>query len=220
MVRKIDLVKSVYDRVPDWIWPHLTGDEIPEPPDKDTFNTDHAHLVDEVGSIVAYRLSQAEEHSRTVDTKLASMLTFTSVLSAALIGSLAAATTLGRTQNEDRLLPACVVTAVLVGALLLVIYVIAQIIRSLQAAVRGLRRREYRRLGIDDFVPVEFESSNEYRIRLVNSQINCMVQNEWAVARKVDEMEIAYIAVRNALPAAFILITVSLAVVSGRLIGN
>ena len=220
MAKRIEPAKSIYDRVPDWIWPHLTGDEIPEPSDRNTFNADHARLADQVDSIVSFRLAQAEDHSRTVDTKLASMLTFTSVLMAAVIGSLAAATTLVRIQDKDPVWPTCLVAAVTLVALLLVIYLVAQIIRSLQATVRGLRRRQYRRLGIDDLAPRDRESSEAYRIRLLNTQINCMVQNEWAVARKVDEMEIAYIAVRNALPAAFILIAVSLAVVVGRLVWN
>ena len=51
----------------------------------------------------------------------------------------------------------------------------------------------------------------------MNYQVNGMRQNEWTVSRKVDDMEVAYIALRNALPAAFVLIVMSIVIASVRL---
>ena len=197
-------------RIPDWLWPHLTGDEIPAPNDQDCFGEQHIDLVDCVGQIITFRLTQAEDRSKTVDSKLASLLSFVSVLTAAVVGSLAVATTLGEAQLRVVSHPGIDTVLSFSVPVLLLIYFIVQIMRSLYATVGGLRRRGYRQLSRADFAPSDGESGNEYRARIVNLQLNCMMQNEWVVSRKVDQMEIAYIAVRNALPAAIIIIVVSL----------
>ena len=211
------LTNYICDWIPDWIWPHLTGNEIPAPIDKDYFGEQHIDLVDCAEQVITFRLSQAEDRSKTVDFKLASLLAFVSVLTAAEVGSLAAATTLWEPQIRA-LCHLVISPAIAFGALVvLLVYLILQLMRSLYATVGGLRRRGYRQLSRADFAPSDGESQDAYAARLVNLQLNCMAQNDWIVSRKVDEMEIAYISVRNALPAAFLVIVVSLAFVVHRL---
>ena len=211
------LTSYVCDRLPDWIWPHLTGDEIPEPIDKDCFIEQHFDLIDCISQIVTFRLDQTEDRSNTVDSKLASLLSFVSVLTAAVVGSLVAATTLGEAQVRALSQPGIGTVLAFSVLVVLLVYFIVQIMRSLYATVGGLRRKGYRQLSRADFAPSDGESRDAYKARLVNLQLNCMVQNEWVVGRKVDEMEIAYIAVRNSLHAAIVIIVVSLVFVVHRL---
>lgn len=217
MAKRVSLKQRIYDRVPDWIWPHVTGEKECEPEDQSHFNAEHARLIDEISPILSFRLAQAEERSKTVDSKLVSMLTFTSALTAVVAGSLAAALTIYGAQSEKMACPMIVAGTVVGFFALLVVYVSIQLLRSLLATSSGLRRRWYRQLSPKDIVPNDCESREMYRIRIMNYQVNGMRQNEWTVSRKVDDMEVAYIALRNALPAAFVLIVMSIVIASVRL---
>ena len=206
MAKRINRKRQFYDRIPDWIWPHLTGDTETAPEDHDNFSTKHTGLLDEVNSIFSSLLAQAEERVRNVESKLVALLTLTSVLSVAVTASLAAATTLG-TVAEDARIFAWIAVA-------LVFYVAVQLLRSLWSAVAGLMRRSYRQLSPEDMIPEDGETSEAYRTRLRNLQVNYMRFNEWVVDEKVSEMAVAHVALRNALTATFALIVLALLIAS------
>ena len=113
--------RRLCDRIPDWIWPHLTGDAVPPPKDEDHFDITHAVELDDVNSVVGSRLAQAEERIRAVESKLMALLALASVLSVAVTASLAAATTLGEV-DEDAKVFAWI-------AVVLVFYVAVQLLR-------------------------------------------------------------------------------------------
>ena len=206
MAKRINRRRQFYDRVPDWIWPHLTGDTETAPEDHDNFSTKHTELLDEVNSIFSSLLAQAEERVRSVESKLVALLTLTSVLSVAVTASLAAATTLGTVAEDARIFAGIAVA--------LVFYVAVQLLRSLWSAVAGLMRRSYRQLSPEDMIPEDGETSEAYRTRLRNLQVNYMRFNEWVVDEKVSEMAVAHVALRNALTATFALIVLALLIAS------
>ena len=140
-------------------------------------------------------LAQAEERDRTVESKLAAQLTLTSVLSVAVIASLATATTVGMLKEEAG--------AFVWVALPLVFYVVAQLLRALWATLSGFTRRSYKRLSPGDMIPEDGETSEAYRTRLRNLQVNNMRWNEWVVDQKVNEMAVANAALKNALIVTF-----------------
>ena len=104
MAMWLSVIRKLYDRIPDWAWPHLTGDAEPAPEDQDIFSVEHVDSLDEITSILSSRLVQLEERTRGVESKLLALLTLTSVLSTAVAASLAAATTLGSVKEDARLL--------------------------------------------------------------------------------------------------------------------
>ena len=198
--------RKLYDLIPDWLWPHLTGDPIPAPNDHEYLSNEHSGLLNEVNRNLSSRLAQNEEHARSVDSKLLALLALASVLSVAVTASLAASTTLGRVE-EDAKIFAWV-------AVVLVLFVAMQVLRVLWATVAGLVRRSYRDLSHRDLIPAVSETINEYQLRLLNLRINCMHFNEWVVDHKVSELAVAHTALRNALTATFALILLALVIAS------
>ena len=194
------------DRVPDWIWPHLTGDEEPTPPDKNYFGKEHIGNLDSISRVLSSRLAQVEERTRIVESKLVALLTLTSVLSTAVVAGLAAATTLGTLREDARSLAAI--------AVILVFYVAAQLLFSLWATVAGLMRRGYKQLSPHQIVPQNDENGEMYQIRLLNLQANHTYWNEWVIDQKVSQMAVAHVALRNALTATFALIVLALVIAS------
>lgn len=204
MVMRVSVVRKLYDCIPDWAWPHLTGDSKPAPEDQDIFGVEHVDSLDEIASVLSSRLVLLEKRTRAVESKLLALLTLTSVLSTGVAASLAAATTLGSV-NEDAKLLAWF-------AVFIVLYAAIQILRSLWATVDGLVRRGYRQLSPVDIVPQSDEANVAYRIRLLNLQVNHLNWNEWVVNEKVGCMAVAHAALKNALTAIFILVLLTLGI--------
>lgn len=210
MAMRLSVIRKLYDRIPDWAWPHLTGDAEPAPKDQDLFSVEHVDILDEITSIISFRLAQVEDRSRVVESKLLALLTLTSVLSTAVAASLAAATTLGSFREDARLLAWF--------AVFLILYAAIQILRSLWATVDGLVRRGYKQLSPVGIVPQSGESNAVYRIRLLNLQVNHLNWNEWVVNDKVSLMAVAHVALKNALTAIFILVLFTLGIAAYHLV--
>ena len=205
----VSLKRKLFDRIPAWVWPRLTGDAVPAPKDENYYSAKHAGSLVEVSSILLSRLAQVEERGRSVESKLLALLTLTSVLSMAVAASLAAATTLG-TVKEDAKLFAWF-------AVFLVFYAAVQILRSLWATVAGLVRRPYKQLSPADIVPQDGEANEWYRVRLLNLQINHLCWNEWVIDQKVSDMAVAHTALRNALTVVFLLVVLALVIAAVQL---
>ena len=206
----ISVMRKLYERIPDWVWPHLTGDVEPAPTDQDLFSAEHDESLNEIANIVSSRLVQLEERIKGVESKLVALLTLTSVLSTAVAASLAAATTLGRVEEDAELLAWC--------AVFLVFYASIQILRSLWATVDGLVRRGYKQLSPDDIVPQGGEANDAYRVRLLNLQANHLRWNEWVVNEKVSCMAVAHVALKNALTVIFLLVLLTLGIAAYHLV--
>ena len=84
-------------------------------------------------------------------------------------------------------------------AILIVFYILAQILCSLMATLRGLTRRGYRQLVPSKIIPLPGETGDAYRIRLLNAWAQAIAYNDWVVGGKVSEMAVAHVALRNAL---------------------
>ncbi len=210
MAMCLSFIRKLYDRIPDWVWPHLTGDAEPAPEDQDIFSIEHIDSLDEITSFLSSRLIQLEERVRGVESKILALLTLTSVLSTAVAASLAAATTLGTVEEDARLLAWT--------AVFLVFYSAVQVLRSLWATVDGLVRRGFKQLSPDDIVPQVEEDNNAYRIRVLNLQVNHLHWNEQVVNEKVSCMAVAHTALKNALTAIFFLVLLGLGIAAYHLV--
>ena len=207
---RLSVIRKLYDRIPDCVWPHLTADVDPAPTDQDPFSAEHGESLDEITSILSSRLLQLEERNRGVEFKLVILLTLTSVLSTAVAASLAAATTLGTVEDDAK--------PIAWFAVFLVSYAAIQILRSLWATVDGLVRRGYKQLSPDDIVPQSGEANDAYRVRLLNLQVNHLRWNEWVVNEKVSCMAVAHTSLKNALTAIFLLVFLTLGIAAHNLV--
>ena len=202
--------RKLYESIVDWIWPHLTGAMECPPKDQDCFSFKNSRLLDDVHSTFSSLLSQAEERDKNVESKLTAQLTLTSVLSVAVIAGLTAAMTLDAVKDDDKIFAWV--------AIVVVFYAAVQLLLSLRATVAGLTRRSYRRLAPEDMIPIDGETSETYRTRLRNSQMNNMRWNEWVVNQKVGEMAVAHVAFTNALSATFALLVLAVVIAIVRLL--
>ena len=201
MAKWLSRKRRFCDRIPDWIWPHLKGDAEPDPQNRDYFSVKHAHLLDKVDRILTSSLAQVEERRQNVESKLMSLFTLTSVLSAVVIAGLAAFSMLGAVKEASRIL--------VWGAMLLVFYVVLHLLCLLWATASGLKRKSYKQLSPADIVPQDGETPNAYQVRLLNLQANSLRWNEWVTNQKVSEMAVAHIALKNVLTAISILIVLA-----------
>ena len=203
MAKCVSRTRRFCDLILDFIWPSLRGPAGCEPRDQDHFGAMPAELLDEAGRILASRLAQVEKRGQTVESKLIALLTLTSVLSAAVIVSLAATTALDKAKEIPSIF-ACV-------AIIVVFYLVVQLLCLLLATVRGLERRSYRQLSLADITARSSETSEQYKVRLLNAQANYMCSNELEANHKVSVMAVAHTALRNVLYATFALIVLALA---------
>ena len=184
---------SLFASMTDWIWPRLKGKAEASPDDRCYFDSSHAELVPAIESNIRTLAEQAEERFRTVERKLIALLTLTTVLGAAVTASLLGVAVLDQVRDSWYTRGG---TAV---AIIMVSYILAQILCSLMATLRGLTRRGYRQLAPNIIIPLSGETGDAYRIRLLNSWARAIAYNEWVVGGKVSEMAVAHVALRNAL---------------------
>ncbi len=202
MARLRQRLRSLYDRIPDWLWPHLTGEPVPAPDGQRLAETCDASLLDAMERAVERRVSQVDERLRTVEGKLAALLTLTSILSAVVTAGFAAALTL----KLDTGLSSVPVWA----GFAIVVYLGVNLLLSLRATVRGLIRRGYGEIAYTDLVPRIVEDQMAYRARILSEQLANAEWNDWVLDQKVSELAVAHVALQNALSATggIILITV------------
>lgn len=199
-----------YDKIPDWVWPHLTGKPEPYKDEQLSIATDDANLLSEVEHVLDMRNSQVDERLRNIETKLVALLTLTSVLSAALTASFTAISIMGTPKDYLRV-PIWIVV-------IIVFYITISLLRSLWTTVNGLVRRGYKQLGYEDMVPGDREDSIHYKIRILNERLKHINWNEYILNKKVSEMAVAHEALRNALCATAGLILLALAITVIKLI--
>jgi len=186
-------LKRWCDKVPDWIWPHLTGEPEPAPDEQLSVETDDKALLEAMEHVLERRISQVDERLRNVETKLVALLTLTSILSAAVTASFATASTM-EIQNDFPSPPVSI-------TLVLVFYLAINLLRSLWATVSGLMRRGYKQLPYEDIIPEGKEDPINYKARILNQRLNHAKWNDWVLNQKVSKMAVAHVALRNALSA-------------------
>ena len=210
MARWMMRLRKWLDTIPDWLWPHLTGDPIAPPSGLREVGVLGEAALAAVERSVEQRLSRVDERLRAVESKLVAMLTLTSILSAAVTAGFAAVSTL-RPQAGSLRIPLAI-------GVLLATYTIVNLLRSVWATVSGLMRRGFGEISYSDLAPRDKESELEYRTRVLNRHLNHAEWNDWVLDQKVSELAVAHVALRNALSATGGLIIAGLVVALLRLL--
>ncbi len=196
--------RRLWEGMFDLLWPRLSGDPGSEPSPLAPISITDESILNAAEKAADERLGQADERFRTVEGKLMPLLALISVVSAVLTGSVPLVLS-GRFDNIS--------TGEFVPVAVLLMYVAAQVIRTLEATVNGLGRRSYARLSSADIDPEPGETLVQYRLRLLNLRRSNFPQNEWSTDDKVSQLAVAHKALRNALygVAALIISAVTIA---------
>lgn len=191
------------------IWPRLTGPEPSCPKPKCFIRDNNQVALSEVAQIVSHRLEQSKQRQKTVETKLISLFTLTSVLSVVITAALTAVATIGTIDEEIKIY--------IFGSALLIGYIAIQIARALWCTISGLTRRKYTQLSSSQITPKCGEIQQNYQIRLYNLVLNQISQHDWVVDRNVEEMAVAHVAIKNAILATYVLILLTLLILLVRI---
>ncbi len=206
-------LRKLYDRIPDWLWPHLAGEPIPAPNQQREIQAIDEELLGAMEHAVEQRLEQVDERLRSVESKLQALLALTSILAAAATAGFAAASSLPIPEGYAKI-------PVWVG-LIVILYATLNLLRSVWSTVSGLRRRSFQRVSYNDLVTrVEEEeaAAASYRARILQLNLGNAEWNDWVVNQKVSEMAVAHVALRNALMATGGIILMAAALVLFRLL--
>ena len=179
------------ERIIDLIWPRLTGD--PEgPPKCDASICDiDTEFTEEIKKVLMVRMDQADSRNEIIDRKLLSLFRVTSLLATVSIAVFVGAANLtGINPEIPRWLAVC--------SILTILYIFLQMFRAVIETSQGLRASGYERLGRNTLIPRDSDTLNIYNRRQILNIMYIIEQNEWATNQKVNSMEVAYTAVRNA----------------------
>lgn len=191
------------DSIPDFIWPHLTGEPKPQPEDRQPVVISDVSLLEAAEEAFSKRVEEADERLRSVDARLMPLLALASIIAAVLSASVPFALS-GQFDQIS--------TAELAVVLTILAYIGLQIVICLRAAVRGLSRRAYLALDPNDLDPQPGEASTDYRLRILEVRVNNLWHNEWATDQKVSEMAIAHEALQNMIRGVAVLVIAALVI--------
>ena len=180
----------------DCLWPRLEGKVPEEPVPCEFLDSSYAGSIGELEDKLRFFYSTTREPGRTVDTRLVSLMTLNSVISVIAVAGLLAAVNLQPTSWYESLFG--------VAVTVVVFYVLVQCARCLLAAIAGLRRHRYRLVDPSHIILVYSENSIPSTIQQINEEAFVFSWNNWVENRKVDQLELAYIAFRNGLWGALI----------------
>lgn len=185
------------DKIPDLVWPHLTGGP-EEPPQHDSpLEISEESVLAAAEEALSTRVDEATERFQSVEARLIPLLALASIIATVLALSVPFAIS-GQFDQMAK--------GELIAILIIVMYILAQIVFCLRAAVNGLSRRGYQALSRADLDPHPGESAFTYRLRLFHARRSSLWQNEWATNQKVSHMAVAHEAFHNILRGLALLI--------------
>ncbi len=185
------LISKWKERIIDVIWPRLIGDPEERPKCDASICDIDTEFTEEIKKVLMVRMDQADSRNEIIDRKLLSLFRITSLLATVSIAIFVGAANLtGINPEIPRWLALC--------SILTILYIFLQMFRAVIATSQGLRASGYERMGRNTLMPRDSDTLNIYNKRQILNIMHIIEQNEWATNRKVDSMEIAYTAVRNA----------------------
>ena len=195
---------SLVERVVDRICPRITGQRESFPTDIE-FTLEGSEDVLLKAEEYAHALAaKAEERETSIDRKLLSLFSLSSVASSVMIAVLIGAATI--TVSDATTAPQYLV----IPAMGLVAYIALQMLITVRKTVKGLEARGYRRATPESVIPKKDEDKAKYVARQLNEIMNTTRQNDWMTNRKLDDMNIAHTALANAVWAAIGLLVIAL----------
>ena len=190
--------------VVDRICPRITGQRESCPTERE-FNLEGSEDVLLKAEEYAHALAaKAEERETSIDRKLFSLFSLSSVASSVMIAVLIGAATI--TVPDATTAPQYLV----IPAMGLVAYIALQMLITVRNTVKGLEARPYRGATPESVIPKKDEDKAKYVARQLNEMMNTTRHNDWMTNRKLEDMKIAHTALTNAVWAATGLLVIAL----------
>ena len=192
------------DTLLDWIWPRRTGPKEPQP--KGEFAPDGSEeILIKVEEYARAFATREEEREKTIDRKLFSLFSISSVASSVMIAGLIGAATV--TLPETTSAPKYLVTP----AMALIGYIALQLLIAVRNTVQGLSARGYLSSNADSVLPNEEDDKGKYIARQLGNMMHNTKQNSWVTNQKVSHMNVAHRALANTYWAGLALLFVAFA---------
>ena len=189
----------------DRIWPRITGRRESFPTNREFTLGGSDDILLKAEEYAHALAAKAEERETTIDRKLFSLFSLSTVASSVMIAGLIGAATIAipdaTTAPKYLVIPAIV----LVG------YIALQMLIAVRNTVKGLSARPYRRATPESVVPKEDDDKAKYVTRQLNEMMNIIKENDWITNRKVEDMKVAHTALANTAWAATGLLVIALA---------
>ena len=201
-------MRKRWSRATEWvvdrIWPRIMGQRESFPTDSEFAIGGSEETLLKAEEYAHALAAKEEQRETTIDRKLFSLFSLSSVASSVMIAILIGAATIkvpdATTTPQYLVIPA-------IG---LVAYIALQMLAAVWNTVKGLEARPYRGATPESVIPKEDDDKAKYVARQLNQMVNAARQNDWINNRKVEDMKVAHAALANTFWAALTLLVIAL----------
>ena len=201
-------MRKRWSRATEWvvdrIWPRIMGQRESFPTDSEFAIGGSEETLLKAEEYAHALAAKEEQRETTIDRKLFSLFSISSVASSVMIAVLLGAATI--TVPDATTAPLYLV----IPAIGLVVYIALQMLCAVWNTVKGLEARPYRRATPESVIPKEDDDKAKYVTRQLNEILKTTRQNDWITNRKVEDMKVAHTALANTFWAALALLGTAL----------
>ena len=201
-------MRKRWSRATEWvvdrIWPRIMGQRESFPTDSEFAIGGSEETLLKAEEYAHALAAKEEQRETTIDRKLFSLFSISSVASSVMIAVLLGAATI--TVPDATTAPLYLV----IPAIGLVVYIALQMLCAVWNTVKGLEARPYRGATPESVIPKEDDDKAKYVTRQLNEILKTTRQNDWITNRKVEDMKVAHTALANTFWAALALLGTAL----------
>jgi hypothetical protein len=165
----------------------------------DTFESAHQTLKEE--------LQSEDERIKVVEAKLVNVSSLTPVAMTIFVAMITFLTS-GKVAIFTR---TSIWVVIVFGG-----YIALQFLLAIRAAIKGLARRPFQRLSLEDVLPVGKESKRDYLQRACKEIADAITGNRRGIDQKVSQLALCHESILNAVLALLILLLILLAIVAAQ----
>lgn len=199
---KGDFAEWLLDR----IWPTLVSDPKarnktnPEWPATLTSTDEALELAYEA---LREEMKSEDERIKVVEAKLINISSLAPIAMTIFVAMIAFLTS-GRVQSFTRM---SIWVVVIFGG-----YIALQFLLAVRAAIKGLARRSFQRVSLEDWFPRGRESRTDYLLRACKEVTDTIVNNRRAIDQKVSQLALCHESILNAVWGLLIMLVILLAI--------
>lgn len=190
------LLVNITNAVIDCIWPKTNKSEGQTVFYSDYLKTTDPKYLTTIETSVNKLIAEEEDRKRTVDLKVISLLGLIPIATTIVIGIMAAITDSLVEQNGKAPQYSQYLVWLIYGS---AGYTALQLLRAMVAAVQGQKASAYCQMTFTEMQPLPDETVSDHKARIIDRQVVNNLHNQQATNRKVDRMNLAHRAVKNAL---------------------
>lgn len=190
-------LSDILNWIIDWIWPKTNRKEGGgTPPFSDYVKDTNPEYLAAIETAVEKLITEEEERKRTVDLKGISLLGLIPIATTILVAVTVAVINSNIEQEENALQYNQWLVLAIYGSSA---YTALQPLRAMLAAINGQAATAYLRMTFPEIQPQPGESVSDHKARIVDSRAEINIYNQLVTNKKVDQLNLAHRAIKNAL---------------------